>query len=176
MKDTSRHVLLLNGDYSVISVIDWRKAIRLIAKGKVQVIEYKADAINYGRGSYEVPSIIALREVKSALKKKNIGVTRNNVARRDNHTCAYCGRHLGKNIATVDHVMPRSKGGQHTWHNTVAACKPCNNKKGDKLLEELGWKLLFKPRFPNLQKVLFGHFLEAEENSSWKTFFGDFGE
>jgi len=64
--------------------------------------------------------------------------------RRDNYKCAYCGRHA----ETIDHVLPRSRGGQHTWENCVASCQMCNHRKADRLLEELGWVLLNKPVVP----------------------------
>jgi 5-methylcytosine-specific restriction endonuclease McrA len=64
--------------------------------------------------------------------------------RRDNYKCAYCGRHA----ETIDHIIPRSRGGQHTWENCTASCQICNHRKADRLLEELGWELLNKPVVP----------------------------
>lgn len=92
------------------------------------------------------PSVIRL---KSYIKVpyNNINLTRKNVFRRDNHKCAYCGR--GDLPFTLDHVIPKAKGGRDTWENLVTACLPCNNKKGDRSPEQANMELRIKPYKPN---------------------------
>lgn len=83
-------------------------------------------------------------------RKGEISWSKRGVLKRDRYTCAYCGGHAN----TVDHVLPRSRGGQDTWLNTVAACGPCNHSKSDATPQEAGMKMLFEPRLPSLKDVL----------------------
>jgi len=92
------------------------------------------------------PSVIRLKSyVKMPFKK--IILSRKNILKRDNHKCAYCGR--SDLPLTIDHIIPKSKGGDDTWENLVSACMPCNNKKGDLYLEEANMKLRIRPYTPN---------------------------
>ena len=95
--------------------------------------------------SFDRPSVIVLSRYVRVPYARRVPLTRRGVLRRDGHSCAYCSRPAN----TIDHVQPRSKGGRDTWENLVACCFACNNRKGDKTLAEIGWKLNFTPRMPS---------------------------
>jgi 5-methylcytosine-specific restriction endonuclease McrA len=181
MKWYTKNVLLLNADYSPISIISWKRAIRLLMKEKAKAIEYFDDNIHQ---SIQAPSIIVLTNYVSRLHKIRIGITRKNVSIRDNHICAYCGKKLGKHSTTIDHIVPKCKGGIHDWKNVITSCKHCNTIKNDKLVGEhveisdgnggkkrIQIKLLFEPKFPDLNMILYGNIIKKEEYSSWSKFF-----
>ena len=146
----SREVLLLNSSEEVLQVIDWKKAIKLLSKGKAKKpFNYNNTySVKTTNGEYEVPTaIILVRYVY--LPFENTTPTRRNIFKRDNWTCQYCGvRRKNSKLLTIDHVYPRSKGGGTQWTNLVTACPTCNGKKSNKLLRECGMKLINKPTKP----------------------------
>jgi 5-methylcytosine-specific restriction endonuclease McrA len=135
-----------NADYRVLSRIPWQEAIRLILRGAVYVIDVHSPAVHIHSPSVviELPMSVALREYVHIPYKADNRVTREGVLRRDGHTCAYCcGR-----ADTVDHVLPRSRGGGDNWFNLVAACQPCNGLKGDRTPQQAGMTLIREPFEP----------------------------
>jgi len=138
---------LLNQSYEPLTVCNVKKAVILIILGKAELI-----APNEKRKLHTVsmtfpwPSVIRLSDYIKVPYKKLI-LTRRNILRRDNHKCVYCGR--GDLPLTIDHIHPKSKGGDDSWENLVAACMPCNNKKGGRTPEEADMKLRAKPYAPN---------------------------
>jgi len=134
MSDT----LLLNSDYTPISilplsVIDWQHAIKLIWLGRVTVIDtYPDRLIRSERVAMNIPSICVTRDYFHY--KKHVKFSRNHLYLRDLFKCQYCGEVYDYDELTIDHVIPRSKGGLTTWENTVTSCKSCNYKKGDRLI------------------------------------------
>ncbi|MFA3781888.1 HNH endonuclease [Melioribacteraceae bacterium 4301-Me] len=115
--------------------------------------------------SYPWPSVIRLNEYVR-LPFQKIILTRRNILKRDGHRCAYCGR--GDLPLTIDHIIPKSKGGDESWENLVAACIVCNNKKGDRTPEEANMKLLIKPYTPNHIMFIRNYVGKIEE--TWKPF------
>ncbi len=91
-----------------------------------------------------VPSVIRLRTYVKVPFRRRVPLNRRAVFARDDGSCQYCGR----NAENIDHVLPRSRGGTHTWENVVAACRPCNNRKGDRTPHEAGLTLRSTPRAP----------------------------
>jgi 5-methylcytosine-specific restriction endonuclease McrA len=135
-----------NADYRVLSRIPWQEAIRLILRGAVYVIDVHAPAVHVHGPSLviELPASVALREYVHIPSKPGNRITHDGVLRRDGHTCAYCcGR-----ADTVDHLLPRSRGGGDTWFNLVAACRSCNGLKGDRTPQEAGMILVREPFEP----------------------------
>jgi len=135
------HTLLLNADAQPLSLlplstVTWKDAIRLTFLDKVRVIEeYEDWEVHSATQSFKVPSIVM---VKSYVKRaNNISLTRNNLYLRDSYKCQYCGEDHSHHDLTYDHVLPRAKGGRTEWENIVASCKPCNSKKGSKIIEPL---------------------------------------
>lgn len=100
---------------------------------------------------------------------KNIRYSRRNVFQRDNGICQYCGEKPPKDQLTIDHVQPRSKGGNNSWTNVVTCCIECNAEKGDKTLEELGWKLKSKPTVPRWKSHV-GRPFSTEKKKYWERF------
>ncbi|PID59573.1 MAG: HNH endonuclease [Ignavibacteriae bacterium] len=111
------------------------------------------------------PSVIRLKTYIH-IPFNNINLTRKNILRRDNHKCAYCGR--GHLPFTIDHIIPRAKGGKDTWENLVTACLPCNNKKGNRTPEQAEMKLRVKPHKPNYIMFIINSITRIDE--SWKTY------
>lgn len=129
-----QQVCLLNADYTIIGIINWKKAIKLICKGKVEVLKTSVRNItNYDKTiTLYIPEIIRLIKFVRSIWKRKVPFNKKNIAIRDNFTCQYCGKSI-KTDGTIDHVVPRSKGGLSSFDNCVLACLPCNNKKDDRL-------------------------------------------
>ena len=147
MSSTTAHhtrTLVLNSGYEPLAVVSFRRALALVMVGKAAIIRAHDDQVCSSRGNWDRPAVIVLTRYVRAPYSRAIPVTRRGVLRRDEHRCAYCGSHAN----TIDHVLPRSRGGKDTWENLVACCLKCNNKKSDKTLDEIGWQLPFAPRMP----------------------------
>jgi len=141
-RDIGTKVLVLNTTLLPINICSWRRAIVLLFKGKAEGIENSKKKINSGR--YTLPLVIKLNDYVP-VPYNGVVFTRKNIFLRDNYTCQYCGK---TGNLTIDHVIPKSKGGEDTWENVVACCMRCNNKKSDRLPEEEGMKLLGMPYRP----------------------------
>lgn len=138
--------LVLNAGYEPMSVVSFKRALVLVLAGKANVLE--ADAARPVRSeqlSLDRPTVIILTRYVKPPTARTAALSRRGVLRRDGHRCAYCGR----SAATVDHVMPRSRGGANSWTNLVACCRSCNSLKGDRTPEEMGWSLLVRPEVPD---------------------------
>ena len=153
----NRRVLLLNQSYEPIMVVGAKRAIILILCDKVDALENYKEIIHSAYLSLPMPSVIKLREYVK-MKRKEIVLSRKNVLKRDNHECQYCGSHSVP--MTIDHVIPKYRGGEDTWYNLVAACVKCNVSKGNKTPKEANMSLKLKPRRPtlilHLQKLVKG--------------------
>ena len=147
--------LKLDSSFRPIDIIDSVEALVLCLVGKAKPIEEYSKEIKTVKESFKLPSVIVLtRYVK--FRFTSMVCNRNNVLWRDQHKCQYCGNHFRSDLLTLDHVMPKSRGGKNTWKNLVAACKKCNQKKGNKTPEESGMIPIrnpFKPRI-NLLRTL----------------------
>lgn len=137
--------LVLNAGYEPLAVVSFKRALVLVMNDKAAVIEHvEGEPVHAARGSYERPAVIVLTRYVRMPHTRRIPVTRRGVLRRDGHRCAYCG----KAAATIDHVLPRSRGGQDSWENLVACCLRCNNIKSDRTPREMGWELRTVPQPP----------------------------
>ena len=141
-----RRVLLLNVTYEPLTTIGLRRAVCLVLGGKAEVVHDDVDGALLHAASVVLatPSVVRLRRYVRVPYRNRVPLTRAALMRRDNYRCAYCGRRA----ETIDHVVPRSRGGQHAWENCVASCTICNHRKADRLLEELGWTLAVPPVVP----------------------------
>lgn len=139
-------VLVLNATYEPINVCTVRRAIVLLLKEKAEVLEHASWELHSASLTVARPMVIRLvtfvRIPRDTHRRK---ITRRAVFARDDWTCQYCG---SRTTLTVDHVIPRSKGGSSSWENIVASCAPCNRRKGDALLRQVGMQLLRQPRTP----------------------------
>lgn len=136
--------LVLNAGFEPLSVITDRRAILLVATGKASVLADGGDPVVGPSCSFRRPSVILLHRYVRIPHADAAAVSRRGVLRRDAHLCGYCGR----SATTVDHIKPRSRGGEDTWENMVACCLSCNNAKGNRTLKQLGWTLRITPSRP----------------------------
>jgi len=158
MSLSNEAVLLLNSTYEPLNVINVRRAVRLLITDKANTIEHNGREIRHGKGVLRVPEVVRLSYyVRRPIQR--VKYTKLAVFVRDNYTCQYCG--LQTRDLTVDHIIPKVRGGETMWTNIVAACKRCNNKKSDRSLKDAGLKLLRQPReprfLPYLRMVRHGH-------------------
>lgn len=159
--------LVLNAGYEPLAVVTSRRALVLVLSGKASVLAESGDPVVGPGDVFGRPSVILLNRYVNIPYRDSSVATRRGVLRRDSHCCAYCG----KAAATVDHVVPKSRGGQDSWENMVACCLRCNNKKGDRTLNQLGWKLRFTPRAPHGTRW---QIRELEQPADqWSPFLGD---
>lgn len=140
-------VLVLNASFEPINVCTVRRAVVLLLKDKAEVIEHAEWELHSATTSIARPVVIRLvtyiRIPRDTHRRK---ITRRAVFARDDWTCQYCG---SRSNLTVDHVVPRSKGGASSWENIVASCAPCNRRKGNSLPRQVGMRLLRQPRTPS---------------------------
>lgn len=134
-----RRVLLLNATYEPLTAVSLRRAIVLILRERADVVHAAAPglAVHSADTAVAVPSVIRLRTYVRVPYRATIPMTRAALMHRDRFRCGYCGA----KATTIDHVLPRSRGGGHTWENCVACCAGCNHRKADHLLSDLGWTL-----------------------------------
>ncbi|MDQ4503175.1 HNH endonuclease [Sinomonas sp. ASV322] len=136
--------LVLNAGYEPLAVVSFRRALVLVLAGKASIVVEDDDPVVGPRDVLGRPSVILLNRYIRPRRTHTASVSRRGVLRRDGHQCAYCG----KTAHTIDHVLPKSRGGADTWENLVACCLRCNNVKGDHTPAEMGWKLRFTPQPP----------------------------
>lgn len=136
--------LVLNAGYEPISIVSYRRGIALVLAGKATVLANEDITICSAYTTMYQPSVVLLNRYVQPPRGRVTAVSRRGVLRRDKCRCAYCGAAAN----TVDHVLPRSRGGKNSWLNLVACCRTCNNVKGNRTPEEMGWKLLFTPKAP----------------------------
>lgn len=162
----SGHVLVLNQDYRALTICSVQRATILILLQKAELVS--AEQNRYVRSPSRAvpwPSVVRLRAYVSIPYKK-ITLTRKNVMRRDRHRCQYCG---DRDKLTIDHVMPRSRGGRDTWENLVTACVPCNNRKGNRTPDEARMTLSRKPFRPS-HVMFIRDFVGGSLDEDWKPY------
>ncbi len=136
-------VLVLNASYEPLNITSWRRAVVLLIKGKAEQVEHNGKYIYSG---FPLPTVIRLRHYVR-VPYKEIPLTRRNLLHRDAHSCQYCG-YTGDEL-TLDHVVPRSRGGGDSWENIVTACVRCNVKKGNRTPKEASMLLSIVPHRPH---------------------------
>lgn len=159
-------VLVLNQSYEPVSICSAKKAIILLYLTKAELIAKRdGKIIRSVKDFYPHPSVIRLsRFLKMPFKK--IELSRKNILKRDGFRCQYCG-HKATDL-TIDHIIPKSRGGTDNWENLVAACHKCNNRKGNRTPEEANMTLLNKPRKPH--HILFIKQYMGKVDDNWKPF------
>ena len=152
-----RDTLLLNADGNPLSVaplstLTWQESIKLVWLDRINVLEWHQDwQVHSPNITMTVPSVIMTREFVK--QRVNTSFNRSNVYLRDNYICQYCKHMFSYKDLTLDHVIPKSKGGKTKWENVVAACSKCNLKKSDLLLSEVNMKLIKQPFTPSNQQL-----------------------
>ncbi len=145
--------ILLNADYSFLNVVNWKRAMCLMAKGKIQVLKHSERLIRTAEGiAIKVPAVMRLIKLIRTLYVNRVPFSKKNILVRDGFKCAYCKSE--KRRLTIDHIIPRSRGGKTTFENCVSSCKPCNNKKGNKTPTEVKMYLKVKAYQPTISEFL----------------------
>ena len=145
--------VLLNYDYSFLNVVNWKRALCLIAKNKVQVLAYSDQTVRTAEGMIiKIPSVLKLIKLIRTLYRSRVPFNKRNILVRDEFRCAYCG--TNKTKLTIDHIIPKSRGGKDSFENCVAACRECNNRKGNRTPREAGMTLRGQPYQPTISEFL----------------------
>ncbi len=183
-------VLLLNASYEPLSVVSVQRAIGLMLRDCVEPVPDAGVAVTVRSASaaWTVPTVIRLRRYVH-VPRRNATWTRQNVLERDRYTCIYCGTRPGqparqmrvidgrpvevvlkartiRDDFTVDHLVPRSRGGRNTWTNTACACTWCNHRKADRKPEEAGMRLLWEPKIPRVDYLV----ISGEMPEAWRVY------
>ena len=158
--------LVLNASYEPLCVVPVKRAVVLVLKAKAEVVSSTDRALHSERTVFQAPSVIRLIHFVRVPFRSRIPLNRRSVFARDGHRCQYCGA-AAENI---DHVVPRSRGGEHAWENVVAACRACNAKKGDHFLENTSMVLRRRPVAP--QAVTWILFAVGSVRPEWEPFLG----
>lgn len=138
--------LVLNAGYEPLAVVSFKRALVLVLAGKATIIASdERNPVVGASGAWDRPSVILLRRYVRVPTGRRVPVSRRGVLRRDGQRCGYCGA----GATTIDHVVPRSRGGADSWENLVACCLRCNNLKGDRTPQEMGWSLRAAPKAPH---------------------------
>ncbi|MDP9070868.1 MAG: HNH endonuclease [Actinomycetota bacterium] len=136
--------LVLNATYEPLCVVPARRALVLLLCDKAELVHATNRHFHSERATFPEPSVVRLAYYVKVPYQARVALNRRAVFARDGHRCQYCG----SAAENIDHVIPRSKGGTHTWDNVVAACRPCNAHKEDRLLHETGLALRRAPMVP----------------------------
>jgi len=162
-------VLVLNASYEAIHICDVRRALKLVLKGVAQPEEVSDRVIRAATISIPVPYVIRL-STYIRIPHRTVKFSRRNVFLRDRHTCQYCGGVFSPGDLTLDHVIPRSRGGETAWDNVVTACKACNHRKGDRTPREAGMFPLKNPKTPTIAYYLHLTRFSTMYHESWRKY------
>src|SRR5246127_4222582 len=162
-------VLVLNASYEPINVCAARRALVLVLKGVAMTEEENGHFLHSARVAMRLPSVIRLLEYRR-IPHQSRALSRKNILLRDRNSCQYCGTVLPASELTLDHVMPRSRGGSSTWENLVACCHECNRRKGNRTPTEAGMKLMKEPRPFNLHTSRHIMRLLGHSDDKWRKY------
>jgi 5-methylcytosine-specific restriction endonuclease McrA len=160
-------VLVLNQNYEPLNVCNARRAFVLVDRGKAEVLEHGLGHLRTATHAFALPSVIRLIYLIKR-PRPQMRLSRREVFNRDRYTCQYCGRR-GQRDLTLDHVVPRHRGGRHTWDNLVTACKTCNHRKAGRTPQEAKMALAKLPHQPRVNSYYVVYpYLHSEEG--WRKF------
>jgi 5-methylcytosine-specific restriction endonuclease McrA len=161
-----QHVLVLNASYEPLNVCSVRRAHVLVYKGKAEVIEKLEQPLHSASSTFPWPHVIRLMTYVHVPRAAQRKISRRALFARDDWSCVYCGETGGR--LTLDHVVPRSRGGESVWENVVTSCAPCNLRKGNRLPEEVSMTLRRQPRPP--APVLFIRLAAPRIPTGWRQY------
>jgi len=160
-------VLVLNQNYEPLDVCRVRRAVVLLYQGKAEMLENGLGFIHSASYSFPMPSVIKLAYfIKRPRPQKKL--TRFEIFRRDHYTCQYCGKETRQ--LTLDHVIPRYRGGQHSWENVVSACVACNRRKAGRTPGEAGMRLLNRPSLPKGNIPFYIPYSYSQTRDEWQKY------
>jgi 5-methylcytosine-specific restriction endonuclease McrA len=137
--------LVLNASHQPLAVVSARRAVVLVLKDKAEVLASDGQVFRSEHVAMDAPSVLRLRHFVRVPYRATAPLTRRAVFARDNWACQYCGAPA----ENLDHVVPKSRGGAHAWENVVAACRRCNSRKENRLIEDAGLRLAHRPVAPS---------------------------
>ena len=144
--------IVLNGDFTYLCTVSWKRAINLVLSGKVKVLKYSDRVIKCVEKVIKAPAVVALIKIVRMVYRQKVPYSKKNVLVRDQYKCAYCG--LKSKALTIDHVIPRSKGGRTDFENCVACCKSCNDLKAARTPREASMVLKKRPFQPTISEFM----------------------
>ena len=147
-KEFEMKTLKLDATYRPVGIVDCIEALVLCIVGKAVAVEEYEEDISSPSITFKIPSVIVLKTIVKYFDFQ-LSPNRTNVIWRDNNACQYCSKKMQSSDLTMDHVLPKSRGGENTWTNLVTCCEKCNQKKRNRTPEEAGMKLTKKPLKPN---------------------------
>jgi len=170
---TSEQVLVLNANYEPLNITSMRRALVLLLMDKASTVKLDSLTFHSERQEIRAPTVVKLRYYVHR-PVPELRLSRALLA-RDNYTCQYCGKRTRP--LTLDHVLPKTRGGKTTWENLVACCARCNAKKGDRTPEEAGMRLLRKPIRPKfIPYISLSKFIAACNRPDWREFLTPFAK
>ena len=163
-----QEVLVLNNDYEPLNVCNLKRAIVMVYLGKAEILHSHEQNFASLSGMVDSPSVVKLRHhVKRPLPE--LKLSRRSIFARDHYMCQYCG-YKSKEL-TLDHVIPKHKGGKSTWENLVCCCRKCNSKKGDKLPDQVNMLLTKEPRRPRyIPFISMAKYIEGARDENWRDY------
>jgi len=145
--------IVLNGDFTFLNTVNWKRAICLIIKEKAEILKQSHQVVRNGSGEeiFRIPLVIKLIKIVRLIYKNKVPFSKRNIMVRDEYKCMYCGT---STRLTIDHVIPISKGGKNNFDNCTTACQPCNNKKGNRLPSQAKMFLFKQPYAPTISEFI----------------------
>jgi len=164
-------VLVLNATYEPLSIVSIKRAIVLLLKEKAELIEAAEAMLHSERFTIPTPLVIRLVYYVKIPPLMSLPVTRRTVLARDHYTCQYCGLMPPRQQLTLDHVLPRSRGGKTVWENVVTACDKCNGRKGNRTPAEANMRLITEPKRPRYLAI--AALASVEVKQAWNKYMWD---
>lgn len=149
----SLKILVLNSTYEPLQFCAARQAVLMVLTGRAEKIECDGFVVRSPSITFQLPTVIRVLNRVQRMKRSSVSFSKKNILRRDNYTCQYCGDR--NHPLTIDHIIPKSRGGKTSWANIVVACKPCNLNKGSRTAAEAGMKIINKPSRPSCNYLAF---------------------
>lgn len=165
--------LLLNSNYQVLSFFSFKRIIKLLAKDKIEILAEWDNKVSWSSGSMKIPAIVRLKYHVKGARFVSERFNRYTLFKRDEFTCQYCGKpEANHKKLTVDHIVPRSKGGRTSWLNCVTCCFSCNSKKGNKLISDTDMRILSAPKPPNKNPAWYEFYMTEPKHNEWEYYIG----
>ena len=147
------HCVLLNADYTFLNLVDWKRAVCLMAKGKVEVVKHSREIVRSSGGTVmKIPAVMRLIKLIRIIYRSRVAFSKRNLLVRDKFRCAYCG--TKRETLSIDHIVPKSRGGETSFENCVIACRTCNRSKGNRTPREANMYLQSRPFQPTISEFL----------------------
>jgi len=160
----NHRTLILNATYQPLSIASAKRSVSLLLSNKINVIKNSNFEIRSESSTITIPKVAALNYYVKAPYARRVALNRENIFIRDKYICQYCGNQA----ESIDHIIPKSKGGEDSWENLIIACSPCNSRKGNRSLIETKMKLMKVPKKPN-RFMYFNQYIN-QKNQGWKEY------